>query len=496
MARGIKLGIASKINLAIFAFIFLTTFILSLVLIRYQVNTVTEELKSRGEALVRNLAYNAELGTLAKDKDGLHKLLSGLDREKDVGYCSVSDKEGKIISEVGHRDKTVYIFSSPVKTKTIPASLGMEGAAIFFEENLPEENIGEAYLELSLVNLYNVSQNITFKTLLFSSLSLIIFAIVLIFFVSKIIIRPLSALVEATKRVAQGDLNYKVANQSQDEIGTLALSFNNMTQNLKDTYDKLEKRTNELEIANKELKEAQFQLIQSSKMAAIGQLGAGVAHELNNPLGGVLGYAQFIMQKVKKPDFSHEDFNTCATYLGHIEREALRCKGIVENLLKFSRGPKKEMEDVDLNKVLKETMPLTSHGLRAHKINLIENYDAQLPLINGNFNKLQQVMVNMIINAEQAMPEGGDLKISTFTKRDGSGNPVAVAAEIEDAGCGIAPENLSRIFDPFFTTKQNSKGTGLGLSVSYDIIQEHHGDIKVESQLNKGTKFTITLPIS
>jgi signal transduction histidine kinase len=267
-----------------------------------------------------------------------------------------------------------------------------------------------------------------------------------------------------------------------------------MTDKLRATYEKLEKRTQELELTNKELKDAQFRLVQSTKMAAIGQLGAGVAHELNNPLAGILGYAQYTLQKVKKPEFSPEDFRACQTYLEYIEREALRSKTIVENLLKFSRGPKGEMEDVDLNKVIRDTMPLTGHGLRTRKINIIENYDPDLPAVRGNFNKLQQVMVNMIINAEQAMPEDGQLKLSTKTKKDSSGKPNAVIVEMEDTGCGIPPEHLSRLFEPFFTTKQDAKGTGLGLTVSYEIIQEHRGEIEVQSQVGKGTKFTITIP--
>lgn len=495
MAKGFRFSITLKANLATLILVSLTAVIFSRVFINSQINMVQDELKSRGEVLARNLAYNSELGVLANDKDNLDKLLMGLAKEKDVAYVSIADSQGNILAETGRREGkgSVYSFSNPVKTKVIPESLGPEGLAIAPAENLPEQTIGAVNLDISLEGLYRTIQGIRQKTALLT-LVLIVIGFILTLLATRIIIGPLLGLAEATRKVSAGDLTSQIEKYSNDEIGDLALSFNEMTKNLKATYEKLEKRTKELEEANKELKEAQYKLVQTTKMAAIGQLGAGVAHELNNPLGGVLGYAQFTLQKVRKPGFTPEDFSTCQTYLEYIEREALRCKTIVENLLKFSRGPKKDLEDVDLNKVIKDTMSLTGYELRKNKINIIENYDPALPLIKGNFNKLQQVVVNLMLNAGQAMPDGGQLTMITKTKTDADKKPVAVILEVGDTGCGIAPEHLPRMFEPFFTTKQSAKGTGLGLAVSYEIIQEHRGEIEVKSEVNKGTKFIITLP--
>jgi two-component system NtrC family sensor kinase len=153
------------------------------------------------------------------------------------------------------------------------------------------------------------------------------------------------------------------------------------------------------------------------------------------------------------------------------------------------------MEDVDLNQVIKDTMPLTGHELRSHRIEIIENYDPELPKIKGNFNKLQQVIVNMMINAGHAIPEGGKLYMTTKTKKSEGGAALAAVVTIEDTGHGISPENMKKLFEPFFTTKIDSKGTGLGLAVSYEIIQEHGGEVGVESQVGKGTKFTLTIPL-
>jgi PAS domain S-box-containing protein len=251
-----------------------------------------------------------------------------------------------------------------------------------------------------------------------------------------------------------------------------------------------------LEKANQELKEAQAQLVQSAKMAAVGQLGAGVAHELNNPLGGILGYAQFILEKFKRPEFSVDDFKSSSRYIESIEREAFRCKGIVENLLKFSRRPISiKPEPLDINQSLHETLSIIGHQLKLKNINLILNLQEDLAKVTGITNQLQQVFTNLILNSQQAMQSGGELKITTQNILDElTKAPTKVRIDFTDTGCGISEENLAHLFEPFFTTKQKEKGTGLGLAVSYQIIQEHKGTLEVTSQVGKGTTVDITLP--
>jgi len=247
----------------------------------------------------------------------------------------------------------------------------------------------------------------------------------------------------------------------------------------------------DLEKANQKLKEAQAQLVQSAKMAAVGQLGAGVAHELNNPLGGILGYAQFMLEKLKRPEFSPEDFQSCAKYIESIERESTRCKGIVETLLKFSRRPLSiKPEPVDVALAINETLAIIGHQLKLKNVNVVTDLQPALAQVMGITNQLQQVFTNIILNAQQAMPEGGQLKIAAKNIAD------AHKAEIEftDSGCGISEENLLHIFEPFFTTKQKDKGTGLGLALSYQIIQDHKGVIEIKSQVGKGTTVKIILP--
>lgn len=256
----------------------------------------------------------------------------------------------------------------------------------------------------------------------------------------------------------------------------------------------LEKTNRELENALKSLKETQVQLIQVEKMAAVGQLAAGVAHELNNPLGGILGYSQFALEKVnQKPlgQFGPEDTADFLQYLRDIEQQTKRCRAIIQNLLKFSRSSRKEeFESTDLNQVVNETLTFTRHQVEKSKVKLVLSLQENLPPIPGHASQLQQVFTNLILNAVQAMPQGGTLTVSTAVHQQQDEIHISFA----DTGEGIAEENLDKIFEPFFSTKKVGEGTGLGLSVSYGLIRNHGGEIKVTSRTGEGTVFTVVLP--
>lgn len=257
----------------------------------------------------------------------------------------------------------------------------------------------------------------------------------------------------------------------------------------------LERTNEELENALRNLKNTQAQLIQAGKMAAVGELAAGVAHELNNPLSGILGYCQFALEKItQKPlqDLTGEDLSTYSQYLKDIEQQSKRCKAIIQNLLKFSRASgKKDFESTDINSILKETFIFVKHQLEKHKVKLEEELSPSLPLVTGNASQLQQVFTNLILNGIQAMPDGGKLTVSTRISQDEKTSEISFT----DTGEGISKDNLNKIFEPFFTTKKVGQGTGLGLSVSYGIVKDHGGNIEVESIEGQGATFTVTLPM-
>jgi signal transduction histidine kinase len=231
-----------------------------------------------------------------------------------------------------------------------------------------------------------------------------------------------------------------------------------------------------------ELKAAQAQLVQAQKLAALGQLGAGVAHEINNPLGGVIGHVQILLAE-KSPDAS--DYEG----LKHIEEGAQRAAQVVQNLLRFSVQRKEPVRTaVDLNKLVRDTMSLTESLIRDQKIELQYDLGDDKPRARGDAGQLAQVLLNLVANARTAMPAGGRLRVAT--RKQGTESLLVV----EDSGKGIAPELLERIFEPFFTTKDDWSNVGLGLSVSYRIVEEHGGRIAVESEVGRGSVFTVYLP--
>ncbi len=225
------------------------------------------------------------------------------------------------------------------------------------------------------------------------------------------------------------------------------------------------------------------QLQQTDKLSSIGLLAAGVAHEVNTPLAGISSYSQMLMQQIPETDPRHH-------LLEKIHRQTSRASSIVNNLLNFSRVSDARYVPVNLTRVIDDTIQLLEAQLRNTEIEVVRSYADDLPLAPGNAPKLQQVLMNLILNARDAMPQGGRLEISTEADDD------VVKINVRDTGVGIAPEHLTKIYDPFFTTKQIGKGTGLGLAVSYGIIRDHGGHITVESKLSEGTLFQITLPLA
>lgn len=231
-----------------------------------------------------------------------------------------------------------------------------------------------------------------------------------------------------------------------------------------------------------EAKQMQKRLLHNEKMAAVGTLAGGIAHEINNPLGGILAFVQLTMREL-------EAAHPCQADLKEIEDAALRCKKIVRNLLDFSRQNRDDRaEPVDLNEVVNKTMPLIKINARDAGVEIESRLASPLPMVSGHFQKLQQVVLNLITNAMHAMKGGGAVTLAT----QNLSTRHQVVLKVVDTGCGIDRVHLDKIFDPYFTTKDQGEGTGLGLAISYSIVKEHGGKIEVDSEVGKGTVFTLT----
>jgi len=284
--------------------------------------------------------------------------------------------------------------------------------------------------------------------------------------------RSLGRLTHAAQAIGQGNFNVQVAVPSRDEMGQLAGSFNQMA--------------SELHGRERALKEAQAQLIQSEKMAAFGQLGAGIAHEVKNPLAGIQGMIQLTSRSLS-PD------NPLLATFAILEKETKRCRAIIDSLLKFARQENLAPEPIALEDVVADTRAILHHELGLHKIALETVIPPNLPHIQGSANQIQQVLMNLLLNAEQAMePRGhGTVKITAAQQDDGF-----IELFVEDDGPGIPRAVQARIFEPFFTTKPPGKGTGLGLAVTFGIMNAHGGAIRVESEEGRGTTFILRFRVA
>ena len=317
----------------------------------------------------------------------------------------------------------------------------------------------------------------------------VILLLVILYFSTTRIINPLRQMVVATEEIAKGDLSHKLEVKSKDEVGLLADSFNKMIEELRKANEKLvewgktlEKKVEE---RTKEIREMQAHLIQHEKLASLGKLAAGIAHEINNPLGGILIYGHLLLEDTDKSDPRYKN-------LEKIVKETTRCKDIVKGLLQFARPKEPETTEIDVNSVLESTINLLVSQAIFQNIKIEKKYSPSLPHIIADRAQLQQVFINIILNAVDAMEGNGVLSIRTYLDE----NNKYVNISITDTGHGIKEEDKPRLFEPFFTTKQVGTGTGLGLAVCYSIIQKHEGEIEVESELGKGTTFTIKVPIN
>ncbi len=288
---------------------------------------------------------------------------------------------------------------------------------------------------------------------------------------SNRLMRPIKRLSEATEVLGKGEYDIHVEVSSRDEIGGLANSFNHMV--------------DELQVREHDLIEANNQLVQAAKMAAFGELGAGIAHEVKNPLAGILGLSQLSMRVIKPDDPVYEN-------LTRIEFETKRCKEIIDNLMRFARQEKVNFIPVEVNSVIINAITIVDHQLTINGVKIEQDLADGLPKIMGNGNQIQQIVMNFMINAQQAMADKpGKVMVSTALVENDQ-----VEIRVSDNGPGIPEDIQDKIFQPFFTTKEVGVGTGLGLSVTFGIIKDHMGTVSIDSQLGEGATFIVRFPVA
>ncbi len=337
--------------------------------------------------------------------------------------------------------------------------------------DIDDSIIGILYVGILEQKFTDLRNSVVLTFLLITMLG-IAFAVGLSFLLASGIVRPLQRLTTVAQKIAGGDFSQKVTISSKDEIGNLCSVFNFMVSSIQERDLKL-----------KEF--AQAKIAEAERLALIGQLAAGVAHELNNPLSGIVLYSHMLIEKMNADDPRRES-------LEKIVKESQRCRNIVKGLLYFARQTEPQIKPSSINKIIEDVLSLLGGQTIFLNIKVNKFFNPDLPPVNVDESQIQQVFINIIMNAVEAMNYRGELTITTNFTEDKKNIFISFA----DTGCGIAKENLSKIFDPFFTTKEVGHGTGLGLSISYGIIEKHQGKIKVESELGKGSTFTVELPVT
>ncbi|MBQ2984392.1 MAG: hypothetical protein IJD57_06325 [Candidatus Gastranaerophilales bacterium] len=443
-----------------------------------------------------------------KDYEATLNIVDIMKKDNLLSYVYVKDnKLNKII--IGQDDYNVQYdqvkFDSSHQIKTITKTIGDY----------------TVYIGIPIKDNLDIYYNNFFEMIVNILTLFIVLGIVASVFMSSLVSKPLEKLLQAAKEITDGNFDVKIENTNFTEINDLIYSYNEMGFQLNELYNSLElkvqERTMALEAANYKLQETQAMMVHSEKMRSLGELTAGIAHEINNPVNFIHGnimilqnYADDLMRLIELYDESSQtlpdeikskikslreeiDVDFLKDDIKDLIKSCIegtqRTKNIVLDLKNFSRMEEMILTQFDIPKEIDTTLNILNNKYK-NRITVVKNYAQNLPKIEAYGGQLNQVFMNILDNAQGAMKETGTLTINAYKETS------KVKIEFIDTGCGIAPENLKKVFDPFFTTKAPGEGTGLGMSISYRVINDHNGTIEVESEVGKGTKFIITLPIN
>jgi len=356
--------------------------------------------------------------------------------------------------------------------------------------------LGVLDLQLNLDEVDREVDRMKFRVLLVTAVQIALISLFIIYFTRRFLSRPIDKLIEGTKAISHMELDQPLdIGDSSEELDDLARSFDTMRTRLRTALGEINQFTQNLETKVEErtqqLKAAQKKLLHSDRLASLGQLSASVAHEINNPISGVLNLSMLMQRMLKDDGVPPNRLEEFRKYLSQVTNETTRVGRIVSDLLAFSRRSKPQRAAADLSRIVRATLSLVQHKMKLSNVVVEASLAENLPPVQCDASQMQQVALNLLLNAAEATQSKSQRRVAVATAAEEG----AVILTVTDNGEGIQPENLARIFDPFFTTKADGKGVGLGLAVSYGIIQAHGGEIEVKSTVGQGTTFTVTLPV-
>jgi len=465
---------------------------------------------------------------LRNNREGLYHAMATMADEPGMVRVRIFDREGNISyssdpSEVGHavdksaeacygchaQSQSLEHLNRPDRFRIYRDASGQRILGVITPiENQPscsnavchahpasQKILGVLDTNLSLAKTDAQLAQSSWRMLAYTMFALLDISLLTWLFVWRLVGQPLKHLKDGTSELADGNLGYQLEVDSTDEAGELASSFNRMSLQLRAANEEIVAWAKTLEDRvdqkTRELKRAHEHVLHVEKMATIGKMAAVVAHEINNPLSGILTYAKLLKKWIQRGEAETSKKNDAEQCLDLIADESRRCGDLVKNLLTFSHTSPMNVQTTDLNTVVDRSVRLVAHQLELNGVEIHLDLPSNLPAIQCDPGQIEQVLLALIMNAIDAMPRGGNLWVSTRM----GGESAELAIEVRDDGSGIPPEILPNIFEPFLTTKETGKSVGLGLAVSQNIIEGHRGRVDVHSEVGKGTTFTVTLPV-
>ncbi len=407
------------------------------------------------------------------------------DREQPLQSVPVDSRMRVYTSVRGHR---VLGLINPIRNEPVCSQPGCHAQP-------PEQTVlGVLDVRMSLEELDASLAGERYKIVGVTILMILVVGGVLFVFLHVAIHKPVSELMKGIHEVSSGRLDYVLALHSDDEIGELARSLNEMTASLRVAQEEIQQWTQTLEDRveekTRELRHVHEQILHIEKMASLGRLSATVAHELNNPLEGILTYAKLLVKRLRKHEPLSDEAKEMVEVLELVARETDRCGTIVKNLLLFSKKHVGELGLVPVRQMIERASQLVHHHFKISNVRFETTYETDEFVLLCDENQIAQALVALFVNAVEAMPGGGALRVDVHRNRESG----TIQVGVSDTGIGISPDHLSHIFEPFYTTKQNGVGLGLGLSVVYAIVERHGGTITVQSNPSQGTTFLLTFP--
>ncbi len=472
---------------------------------------------------------NASYYMLRNERDGLYHLITEIGNEPGVVRIRIINQQGRISFSSDTKENDTFVdkrteacygchsqsqplahLDRPDRFRTYRLPSGERALGIINPiENSPacstaachahpanQKILGVLDTNLSLASTDANLAAVSRQTLFYTLLAVLATSSLVPLFIWKVVHGPLKALKKGTEHLASGELGYQLPIETGDELAGVAASFNTMSSQLRDAHTEIDAANKRLEerIAQKtrELNRAHDQMLQVEKMASIGKLAAVVAHEINNPLAGILTYAKLLKKQYARASGDAAKKEETLSSLDLIEQESRRCGDIVKNLMTFARSTPMNYEPGDLNAVVDRCVRLVQHQLQLAGIELHLDLAANLAPVRCDPAQIEQVIVCLVMNAIDAMPGGGTLTLRTHPLVDSH----EVQIQVQDNGTGISSELLPNLFEPFFTTKERGHGLGLGLAISRNIVERHQGRIDVVSEPGRGSLFTVTLPVN